>query len=154
MNDETDFVHPAAAQWLTENGYQYEHEKWMPIRGRIDFYAWKENTQMLLECKLKFQGIDKAIAQILDYSKQFERPILSALALPRNMVTDSAVKYCEAHNVIVIRLPIALYRIRLDEATEKLVWNLAAKEQTAPGRIMRRLVMSHPLIRERKAKSE
>ena len=98
-------VHPLVAKWLTEHGYDYEHEYRMPVRGRVDFYAThkKDGHQLLVEAKCNRRN--QVIKQILGYGKQMPNAKL-CIALPKTAVTDAVLQRANEHSIEIITLDI------------------------------------------------
>lgn len=115
MNDHTtvtvksevkDF-HPLVAQWLTDNGYEYQHEVDLPDFGRADFLAkHKDGHNLIVECKIT-QSVNRTITQLRGYAVQIENPRL-VLAIPGCLVTDNHHAVADRYGVEILKFDVAV----------------------------------------------
>lgn len=142
-------IHPVAAVWLTDQGYQFEHEYQLPLRGRVDFYAWHDTKPaLLLDCKIDARKLRSSIRQVLDYRAQFDSPITPALAMPQREISETTIATCCEHNVMLVALPLVLYRVELDSTLDNLLHILSARSGVPVGELMSDLIISHPELHE------
>lgn len=121
---ELDHVHPATANWLETNGYDYYHEK--RLNGLIvDFYAWNANGNILLiECKPTTSNLKGAIRQLVRYRNQIDAPTRAALAFPKDVITPDVAQSCTDSNLETIALNIpSLVRVFAD-LPDPLYWTM------------------------------
>lgn len=87
---ENDVVHPATAKWLTDHGYAWEYEVLMPLKGRADFVAHKDDKDFIIECKVSCDNFDLSIAQAKGYQEQYNPDALIMIVVPQECVTQRA----------------------------------------------------------------
>lgn len=88
---EIDDFHPLVAQWLDANGFTYQHEVDMPILGRADFVAMRDNVTYVIECKLKLTP--SAIYQVMAYREQTGyHAIIATLEQSPNALVNQAAQ--------------------------------------------------------------
>lgn len=100
---EIDTIHPLVEQWLTEHGYNYEHEYRLTNGGRVDFLAThkEDGHQLLVEAKGTRRN--NVIEQILGYGKQIPDAKLY-IALPKAAITHSILRRASEYNIEIIIL--------------------------------------------------
>lgn len=115
---EVNQFHPLVAQWLTDNGYTYQHEYKMPDYGQVDFYATHEDGhKVLVECKLD-RGISKGILQLVAYLVQ-TNDTSGMIAAIADAITNDDIRLANKHNIKIIPIefsytPSSDYIIRYD----------------------------------------
>lgn len=108
--DEINVFHPLVESWLKSNGYSYVHEYKMPDFGRIDFFAKKGKTKLLIECKCEKTKVRKAIIQVAAYRLQIPE-CNAAIAIP--------IGWASKHvHAVAARYEVAIIEIEVPEQNE------------------------------------
>lgn len=128
--NETRDIHPLVAEWLTENGYTYEHEYKMPDYGVVDFLATHADGHKLLVEAKPYTNHKKAIFQALGYAIQLEN-VAPAIAIPEDALTPELKDIAGKYNVRVIGLNVVTAfdveepvtpDVLLSTFRQKLIW--------------------------------
>jgi restriction endonuclease len=106
--------HPLVAKWLSENGYEYKHEVKMREYGQADFVAQNvDGETLLIECKLWLRkGAGRAIAQVMDYCRQYGNSCKPAIAVPESAINSSVIEACKYWGVRIIALPFTIQKAK------------------------------------------
>lgn len=110
--------HPIVSTYLMDNGFEYEHHPKAPIKGIIDFMAWRDNRVYIVECKIDGSEIAKTITQIQGYQAQFDEAVDLIVAVPIGTIKQEACERLATENIelwelegygpaLETRLPIA-----------------------------------------------
>lgn len=116
MKENRDY-HPLVSEWLTSNGYTYEHEVVMPDHGRVDFMAERDGETLLVECK-PFKGISAGIMQVIGYRAQVPGSLAAIAVDPKNF-EDSHQLMCDKYDVMPIF--IALQEAHVEQDTRYIL---------------------------------
>lgn len=106
INESKNF-HPLVAQWLTDNGYTFEHEYKMPDFGRADYFATHKVTkrQLLVECKCD-KNLRKAIIQVAAYRLQIPEAD-ATIAVPSGWLSDRDSDTAARYEVNVVEIDVS-----------------------------------------------
>lgn len=118
INESRDF-HPLVAEWLTSNGYDYDHEVTMPDYGRVDFLGTRpqDNFPLLVECKPNGSPL-QAILQVAVYGKQFPGAKM-AIAVVAGALSKNTRAVADKYNVQIIEIAVSDNSIKQSENTGK-----------------------------------
>lgn len=118
--DEISVFHPLVASWLEDNEYLYEHEYKMPDFGRVDFFAKKGKSSILIECKCEAGKIRKAIIQIAAYRLQIPE-CSAAIAIPLGWATKKLQEIAERYEVSIIEIEVP-NQDKIENSFEGITW--------------------------------
>lgn len=150
---ESDIVHPAMAQWLTEHGYQYEREKRLG-QSHADFYAWNDHGERLLvECKTSALYLKTAIDQLAKYSRLLNVDTHPAIALPTPAVSQEVVKQCSEAGISIIPLDIEIPEMVKattfwPKALYDVLRRMAYDQDVKFSEIVRRIALDNPQVQQ------
>lgn len=137
---EQDVVHPAVAKWLTDSGFIYEHESRLPYSGQVDFFATDGKLDIIVECKPNAFRLEKSVAQLLEYHRQFKPRVKPFLALPERSITHDVRCYVEDNGLYLhpVAVPQMVY---VNLTMEMLPQDAVLDHMTA--NVMARLYMKY-----------
>lgn len=107
--DEVQHFHPLVADYLSSQGFEFEHEVTISNAGRVDFVAHKDNEEWLIECKLGDQLLTAA-DQLRRYRSAWKNPDVK-LWVFQTQDNEGCRSYCQKLGIELTVIPIEEKRI-------------------------------------------